>query len=122
MTFSNPESFDDLPLRGRQTDETPPEASPRRKVGRQKGSKTRPVAERTLRPRLPKPTDPAITQQEAVNNLEGMFMSRESFRFCSYVLPVLHQASGEGGLTGLQAPTLYARGPDDSLQVLSKAK
>ncbi|KAG6135990.1 hypothetical protein E4U38_007575 [Claviceps purpurea] len=75
MTFSNPESFDDLPPRGRQADETPPEAPPRRKVGRPKGSKTKPVAERTLRPRLPKPTDPATTQQEAVNNLEGVLMS-----------------------------------------------
>ncbi|KAG5912820.1 hypothetical protein E4U61_007862 [Claviceps capensis] len=61
--------------KGRQADETPPEAPPRRKVGRPKGSETRPVAERTLRHRLPKPTDPATTQQEAVNNLEGMFMS-----------------------------------------------
>ncbi|KAG6309758.1 hypothetical protein E4U22_003711 [Claviceps purpurea] len=52
--------------RRRQTDETPPEAPPQR-------SKTRPVAERTLRPRLSnKPTDPATTQQEAVNNLEGI--------------------------------------------------
>ncbi|KAG5919114.1 hypothetical protein E4U61_001178 [Claviceps capensis] len=75
MTFSNPESFDDLPPKGRQADETPPEAPPRRKVGRPKGSKTRPVAERTFRHRLAKPTDPATTQQEAVDNLEGMFMS-----------------------------------------------